>query len=289
MKTKFIKLCSIALALSGIALYQGCKPETFGSGNGITASGLTASFSITPVAGKNNYYVLKANETSGVLGVKWDLGDGGGSNLSKAVDTVFYPDAGSYNVVLTALGIGGATATSSQTLTVPNSDPNSGNLVLGGKFTSTADDAKWIHFIVGPGNNMVINTSKSVMTSNQTGYNAGAIAQAITLTAGKKYAVDMVVSGSGMTDSWFEVWVDTKAPVNGQDYNTGQKIMSLNTWSGCGNSAFNGKLSALNCAGNGNPFTVPTTGTYYLVIKNGGSNTGVTGVSFTNVTLRGVQ
>ncbi|WP_448702435.1 PKD domain-containing protein [Mucilaginibacter sp. AW1-3] len=287
MKLKFISTCSLILGLLATGLYEGCKPETFGDGNGLSAAGLTASFTATPVAGKNNYYVLKANE-NGVLGIKWDLGDGGGSSISKAIDTVFYPDAGTYNVVLTVIGKGGATATATQPITIATSDPNSGNLVLGGKFTSAADDAKWTHFIVGPGNNMVINTSKSVMTSNQTGYNAGAIAQAITLTAGKKYAVDMIVSGSGMTDSWFEIWIDTKAPVNGQDYNTGKNVLSLNTWSGCGGTAFNGKLSALSCTGTGNPFIPPTTGTYYLVIKNGGSNTGVTGVSFTNVTLRGI-
>jgi len=288
MKLKLIKACFLVLGVVAIGLYEGCKSDSVtGNGNGLATANLTAAFTITPVSGKNNTYVLKANETN-VLGVKWDLGDGGGSNISKAVDTVFYPDAGTYNVILTVIGEGGQLVSSApQTVTVATSDPNSGNLVLGGKFTSAADDAKWIHFVVGGGSNMVINTSKGVMVSNQSGFQAGAIAQALTLTAGKKYAVDMIVSGSGMTNSWFEVWVDTKAPVNGQDYNTGNKVLSLLTYSGCGINAFNGKLSALNCSGSGNPFTVPTTGTYYLVIKNGGDNTGLTGVSFTNVSLRG--
>jgi len=287
MKLKFIYACYLILGVLAIGLYAGCKQETF-SDNGLAVGSLTASFTITPVAGKSNYYVLKAAETAGLVGVKWDLGDGGGSNVSKAIDTVFYPDAGTYSVVLSAIGKGGVLVNSApQTITIATSDPNSGNLVVGGKFTSAADDAKWIHFVVGGGSNMVINTSKSVMVSNQSGFNAGAIAQALTLTAGKKYAVDMIVSGSGMTNSWFEVWVDTKAPVNGQDYNTGNKVLSLLTYSGCGINAFNGKLSVLNCSGSGNPFTVPTTGTYYLVIKNGGDNTGLTGVSFTNVSLRG--
>jgi PKD repeat protein len=289
MKLKLIYACYLILGVLSVGLYEGCKPETFGNGNGLTSANLTASFTIAPVTGKNNTYILKAAE-SGVLGFKWDLGDGAGSNISKAVDTVFYPDAGTYNVVLTAIGEGGVQVTSApQTITVATSDPNSGNLILGGKFTSAADDAKWTHFVVGSGNNMIINTSKSVMTSNQTGFQAGAIAQAVTLTAGKKYAVDMIVSGSGMTNSWFEIWIDTKAPVNGQDYNTGKNVLALNTYAGCATSAFNGKLSTLSCAGTGNPFIPPTTGTYYFVVKNGGDNTGVTGVSFTNVSLRGTN
>ena len=286
MKQKFIIACYLILGVFATGIYAGCKPEKFGEGNGLTSTNLASSFTITPVAGKTNYYALKANE-NGLLALKWDKGDGA-SNPGKAIDTVFFPDAGKYTVKLTAIGKGGEQVTSSQDVTVATSDPNSGNLLKGGKF-GNGDDSFWIHFIVGGGNNMVINTGKGVMTSNQSGYQAGGIAQAVTLVAGKKYMVDMVVSGSGMTNSWFEVWVDTKAPVNGQDYNTGTKPVSLLTYSGCGTTAFNGKLSALSCNGDGNPFVVKTSGTYYLVIKNGGDNTGLTGVSFTNVTLRGVN
>lgn len=288
MKLKLIYACYLILGILTVGLYEGCKPETFGDGNGLTSTNLTASFTVTPVSGKNNYYVLKASE-DGVLAFKWDLGDGGGASISKAIDTAFFPDAGTYTVVLTAIGKGGQMVTAQQTLNVATSDPNSGNLIQGGKFISAADDAKWTHFVVGGGSNMVINTSKGVMTSNQSGFQAGAIAQAVTLTAGKKYNVDMLVSGSGMTNSWFEIWIDTKAPVNGQDYNTGKNVLAINTYAGCGGSAFNTKLTAISCAGTGNPFVAPTTGTYYFVVKNGGDNTGVTGVSFTNVSLRGTN
>jgi hypothetical protein len=289
MKLKLIYACYLILGVLSVGLYEGCKPQSYGEGNGLVSTGLSASFTVTPLSGKNNTYVLKASDNS-ALGYKWDLGDGAGSNVGTTVDTVFYPDAGTYNVVLTVIGKGGVPVVSApQVITIATSDPNSGNLIQGGKFTSAADDAKWIHFVVGSGNNMVINTSKGVMTSNQSGFQAGGIAQTVSLVAGKKYMVDMIVSGSGMTNSWFEVWVDTKAPVNGQDYNTGTKPVSLLTYSGCGINAFNGLLSKLNCSGSGDPFTVPTTGTYYVVIKNGGDNTGVTGVSFTNVTLRGTN
>lgn len=275
---------AIGLGVAAIGIYAGCKPENVGIGNGLATANLAASFTVTPVSGKTNTYALKADEST-ALAFKWDKGDGV-SSVGKGLDTVALPDAGTYTIVLTAIGKGGTQVSSSQTITVATSDPVSGNLVQGGKFLA-GDDAKWIHFAVGSGNNMVINTAKGVMTSNQSGYQAGGIAQAITLTAGRKYTVDMTVTGSGMTNSWFEVWVGTLAPVNGQDYNNGTKPISLLTYAGCGNSAFNGKLLTLSCSGDGDPFTVKTTGTYYLVIKNGGENTGITGVSFTNVTLRG--
>jgi len=288
VKLNLIKTYLIASGIVAIiGIYEGCKPEKFGDGNGLTSTGLTSSFTVTPVAGKSNYYALKANE-NGALAFKWDKGDGAAASISKAIDTAFYPDAGKYTIILTAIGKGGSQVTSSQDVTVATSDPVSGNLVMGGKFGS-GDDSYWTHFIVGSGNNMVINTTKGVMTSNQSGFQAGGIAQPVTLTAGKKYMVDMIVSGSGMTNSWFEVWIGTNAPVNGKDYNTGAKPISLLTYSGCGVAAFNGKLSTLSCNGDGDPFTVKTTGTYYLVIKNGGDNTGVTGVSFSNVTLRGMK
>lgn len=290
MKLKLIKACTIVLGVLAVGIYIGCKPDKFsGEGNGLTPKDFSASFTITPLSGKPNYYVLNANST-GVQSVSYDLGDGGGTSPGKFVDTVFYPDAGVYNVTVTALGyIGGVSKTSApQTITVATSDPKSGNLVVGGKMGPT-DDQYWTHFVVGGGSNMVLDGSKGVMTVNESGYNQGAIYQSLNLVANQKYMVDMIVSGSGANGSWFEVWVDTKQPVNGQDYNTGTKPISLNTFAGCGSSAFNGKLSALSCSGSGDPFTVPTSGKYYLVIKCGGNNTGVTGISFTNVTLRGVQ
>jgi len=290
MKSKIFKAGTIVLGLLAAGAYLGCKPEKLdGEGNGLTAKNFNASFTVTPVTGKANYYVLKADPT-GVQSVQWDLGDGGGLNPGKLVDTVFYPDAGIYNVSMQALGyIGGVTKVSTaQTIAVATSDPKSGNLVVGGKMKA-GDDINWTHFVIGGGQPIVFDASKGVMTANESNYNQGAVYQALNLTAGQKYSVDMIVSGSGATNTWFEVWVGTDKPVPGNDYNSGSKIISLNTWAGCGGAAFNGKLSAISCSGNGDPFTVPTTGTYYLVIKCGGQDTGLTGISFTNVTLRGVN
>jgi hypothetical protein len=289
MKSKIFTAGTIVLGLLAAGVYYGCRPEKFGGeGNGLTPKSFNASFTVTPVSNKPNYYVLKADPT-GVLSVQWDLGDGGGLNPGKTVDTVFFPDAGAYNVSMQVVGVGGATKTSApQTITVATSDPKSGNLIKGGKMLA-GDDSYWTHFVIGGGQPIVFDATKNVMTVNETNSNQGAVYQALNLTAGQKYMVDMIVSGSGATNTWFEVWVGSAQPVPGSDYNSGSKIISLNTWAGCGGSAFNGKLSAISCSGDGDPFTVPTTGTYYLVIKCGGQDTGLTGISFTNVTLRGVN
>jgi len=290
MKLNLIKAYSlIVLGIITVGVYIGCKPEDLGAGNGLVANN-QASFTITTVSA--NHYIFRAVET-GVLSIKWDLGDGNGASPGTAIDTVFIPDAGTYNVVLTTTGIGGAAKTATQTLTVPLSDPKSGNLVLGGKMLP-GDDAHWTHFTIG-GSNFTFDSVKHVMVANENNYNQGAIYQAFNLVAGQKYMVDMFVSGSGATNTWFEVWIGNTQPVNGTDYAVGQKPISLNTWAGCGATPFSGKLSGISCAtslannANDDPFTVPTTGTYYLVIKCGGQDTGLTGISFTNVTLRGVN
>src|SRR4051812_15079469 len=106
MKLNSIKAYLIASGIVAVGIYAGCKPEKFGDGNGLTSPNLNASFTVTPVANKPNYYILKADET-GLLAVKWDLGDGGGASIGKATDTVFLPDAGKFTITLTAVGKGG--------------------------------------------------------------------------------------------------------------------------------------------------------------------------------------
>jgi PKD repeat protein len=287
MKLNLIKAFTLALGVLAVGIYAGCKPDTFGLGNGLTPKSLTASFTVTPVTGKSNYYVVKANNNS-VIAVKWDHGDGSGNNIGKTTDTLFYPDAGIYTVTLTAIGAGGVSQTATQTVTVPLSDPTSGNLVVGGKML-TGDDAKWTHVTINAGVTMVMDPVKNVMVASGGNYGHAAVYQAVNLTAGQKYMVDMTISGSGATDTWFETYVGTAVPANGSDYSSGGIKIALNTWSGCGKTAFNGLLSKISCNGAGKTFTPTVTGTYYLFIKSGGSNLGTTGISFTNVQLRGTK
>jgi PKD repeat protein len=280
MKLNIIKAC--ALGVLAIAMYEGCKPEKF-EGNSLTSPDLNASFSVMPVAGKANYYVLTA-DTKGVLAVKWDLGDG--AAISKPTDTVFFPDAGKYTVTLTAIGKGGASKTASQDITVATSDPSAGNLVLGSNMAAS-DDAFWNHITISSGVTFAIDNGKMVAKGG--GYGHAGIWQAIDVVAGRKYQIDMNVDGSGASDTWFEVYLGTKLPVNGSDYSDGGARLAINTWTGCGKTAFNGKLSAIQCAGSGNTVTATATGKMYLLIKSGGNNLGLTGIEFTKVTLRGVK
>ncbi|WP_158829253.1 PKD domain-containing protein [Mucilaginibacter lacusdianchii] len=279
------KIAIVAMA-STIIGYIGCTKERSGN-NGLDANNLTAGFTITPVAGKTNTYALKAQET-GVINVKWDIGDGSGLAPGKTVDTVFYPDAGKYTITLKAVGIGGVEKTATQDLTVATSDPVRGNLLQGAKM-APGDEAKWT----------TLNLSAVPLTltyaNNKLTFSGGAsshtgIYQAVQVQANKKYKVDMAVSGSGATDTWFEVYVGQAVPVQGQDYNDGGTRLALNTWNGCGKTAFSGKLSAISCGGSGGGVvSFPTAGTAYVVIRTGGSNLGATGISVTNLELRPVE
>lgn len=287
MKLNLIKAFTLVAGVLAIGIYAGCKPDTFGLGNGLTPKNLTASFTVTPVTGKANYYVVKANDNS-VTAVKWDHGDGSGNNIGKTTDTVFYPDAGTYTLKLTAIGAGGISQTATQTVIVPLSDPTAGNLVVGGKMLPN-DDSNWTHFTISGGVTMIMDPVKNVMVASGGNWGQAAIYQTVTLTAGQKYLVDMNISGSGATNTWFETYVGTVVPANGTDYSSGGIKIALNTWNGCGGTAFNGLLSTISCNGKGKTFTPTVTGTYYLVIKSGGQNLGTTGISFTNVQLRGTK
>jgi len=261
----------------------GCQPEEFGNGNGL-GSVPEAAFTVTPVTGKINTYLLEA-ETANVLGVKWDIGDGGGSFIGNTIDTVFYPDAGEYTITLTAIGRGGLTAEASDNVEVLTSDPAAGNLVLGGKMNE-GDDAAWEFVQYSPGVSVNMDGGKMVWTGG--GWGQAGIYQTIEVEGGKNYKVDMLVSGSGSVNTWFEVYVGQAEPVPGSDYTDGGKRLALNTWTGCATSAFNGKLSTLSCDGtNGGVFSFEESGTAYLFIRGGGENLGT--ISIDNVELRGTN
>lgn len=267
------------------ALAIGCLPDDFENNNGLSDPNVNAAFSVTPVEGRNNTYVVKAEEED-VLGVKWDFGDGAGAFMGKAIDTIFYPDAGDYDITLTAIGRGGKTATSTNTVTVATSDPNAGNLVIGGKMDD-GDDANWEFVTYTAGVTLNLIDGKMVATGGAWGH-AG-IYQAIEVEGGKKYKVDMVVSSTtGATDCWFEVYVGQSEPVPGTDYADGGKRLALNTWAGCGNTAFSGKLSALSCDGGDGTVEFENSGTAYLMIRTGGASLG-SGITIDNVELRGTN
>jgi hypothetical protein len=161
------------------------------------------------------------------------------------------------------------------------------NLVQGGKFNA-GDESKWTVLTIWtptPGVTLSFTNGKAVWMGGNWGHMG--IYQAIKVEANKKYQVNMNISGSGAFDSWFQVYVGLSVPQQGQEYTEGGSILGLNTWNGCGKTAFDGPLTTISCDGkNGGIVQFPTSGTVYLVIRGGGTNLGTTGISIDNVEFR---
>ncbi|RYD94663.1 MAG: hypothetical protein EOP54_17125 [Sphingobacteriales bacterium] len=276
------KIKAVLLVIT--ALIAACQPEKSEVNNGLTDPNLDASFTLAEVSGKMNTYLVRSN-TQGVIGVKWNKGDGSGFVSGKLLDTIVYEDAGNYTLTSEVIGRGGLRATSSKQVAIASSVPIENNLLQGANMDA-GDEAFWQPIAYTPGVTFSIASGKMVATGGSFGQ-AG-IYQTVQLVAGKKYKIDMNVSGSGATDTWFEVYLGTAAPGAG-DYNSGGNRMGLNTWTGCGGSAFSGKLSTLSCVGSGSVVTATATGTAYLVIRSGGANLGSTGISVDRVSLIEVQ
>jgi len=264
----------------------GCQPDEVTEGNPLASSNLDAGFTAVKTDVAGNHYKLTANPGGGFLGHAWDLGDGAGSGKGSAMEDVFFPDAGTYDVIHTTYGNGASAFSSTQRVVVPTSDPAAGNLVQGGKFANAEDHSKWtILNISGTATHWTMNAGSATITGSNSDQQG--IYQAIPVVGGKQYKVDMLVSGSGATDTWFEVYVSQTPPSQNSDYSAGGTLIGLNTWNGCGKTPFSGKLSSLSCAGSGNSVTFANSGTAYLVIKSGGANLGTTGITIKDVTFRG--
>lgn len=277
----------LAFSLSGLYLTSCTKESPKGTADGPTPQ---ATFTLTPTSANPNKYVAEAS-IDGVIALKWDKGDGNGPQFGKARDTLFFPDAGTYTVALTVIGKGGLSTTATKQVTIASSDPNAGNLVQGGKFESATDEAKWtVLSISSPAIAWTRANGKMTATGGSWGHSG--IYQAITVQANKDYRFGMQVSGSGATDCWFEVYFGSTAPVQNSDYSSGGNRIGLNTWSGCGNSAFSGNIAAIGCSGSlvgqNGVVRFATAGTIYLLIKSGGASLGTSGIAIDNVELRGM-
>jgi len=285
MKNIFRTLLITAIATSVIV---SCKKEEV-TDRGLIDTNLDASFTLTPVAGKVNTFIAKVKDSS-YIGHKWDLGNGT-AVIGKATQEVFLPDAGEYTIKHYAIGKGGAMFTAEQKVTIATSDPARGNLVKGGKFETAADEANWTRFTISDPA-IVWTRANGKLTATGGNWGHSAVYQAIQVEANKEYRFGMTVSGSGATETWFEVYFGTTAPVPGSDYSSGGIAIALNTWAGCGTSNFNGNIATIGCAGalvgkNG-AIKFAQSGTVYLFIKTGGANLGTTGISIDNVELRGI-
>lgn len=271
-------------AVFGCLAIGSCKKDN--TDNGLKTD-LQPTFTMTPVAGKNNTYAV-ANTTASSIATRWDFDKGAGFALGRSVDTVFFPDKGNYSVKMQAMGKGGIFYDATpQPVTIATSDPIAGNIVQGGKFNA-GDAANWTIHPISPGVSFAMADGKMVATGGNGGH--AAVYQAISVQANKKYVFGMTVSGSGATDTWFEVYFGSDKPTAGADYSSGGKKFSLNTWAGCGKSPFNGNIATIGCDGDlkdkNGAITFSQSGTVYLFIKTGGANLGTSGISIDNVELR---
>ncbi|ODT92694.1 MAG: hypothetical protein ABS85_08395 [Sphingobacteriales bacterium SCN 48-20] len=107
--------------LAGIAalVITGCSPDEQNKELGALPD---ASFTATPIPGMVNRYLLTST-SSHTTQWRWDNGDGSGTRFGKAVDTAYFPSAGSYTIKLLAMGQGGIDS-ASQSVTVAADDPN---------------------------------------------------------------------------------------------------------------------------------------------------------------------
>ena len=264
-----------------------CTEANYGDENvtRITKSDLDPTFTVVPIVA--NRYKLTPTNNKDIIFSGWDLGVGSFTNFNTG-DTLSLPDAGSYNIRRFVVGAGGISSdTISQIINVATSDPIKGNLVVGGKFATSDDVAKWT--IGGTGSadgKWAFTPGKATLTAS--GYAGRGIYQAINVTGGYKYKIDMLVSSTtGISDSWFEVYCDYTNPttVTG-DYSAGGTLYSINTWNGSGKTPFTGEISVVGTPTTLNGvFTATKTGTVYLVLRGGGNDMQA-GVSVTNVEFR---
>ena len=214
--------------------------------------------------------------------VYWDMGNGvfsQGESTSK-----FFIKKGVYNIRMKIFTAGG-TAESTQEVNIKN-DFKGENLLKGGAMKSV-DAANWTILDIGAGVSWTFNDGSATAKGGNFGHQG--IYQAIKVEAGKTYKFDARVFGSGASDTWFEIYINEKAPVAGQDYSGVPVLLGLNTWSGCGKTPFDDKLSALSCNGKNNEIQFTKSGTVYFVIKTGGANLGNTGISLTDVEFYSVN
>ena len=272
IKSKMKSFGVIGLLLIGIS----CTPEDEDLALGQTAE---AAFTVEAIEGMKNTYQLRSTTENAFI-YKWDLGNGTEPFTGSQTDTAYYEEKGAYTVTLTAVSEGGH-STASETIEVETDAVTGTNAVTGGNMeneaawslTTSGNTETNYEFIEGALN----------ITNGSPSQGGIAIWQAVQLKGGRAYEFNASVKGSGMTNSWMEVILLEEEPEEGADP-SGNVFSGLNTWTGCGNEAFESTLSEMSCLGDGK-VNVATDGTYYLVIKAGSwdGNLGTGGITIDNI------
>ncbi|MDQ1770593.1 hypothetical protein GQR60_02440 [Labilibaculum sp. A4] len=266
-----------------------CTQDTYDDQEHVTEQMIDVRFSVDEISA--NRYQITTNSNKYVISNYWDLGDGTGFSTGGNSFELFLPDAGEYEIKHKVIVAGGILSSeASSVVNVETSDPISGNLIRGGKFTSEDDIAEWTIGGTGAGNGTWnFNDGNANLTTPSWGGNG--IYQAIQVEEGRSYQIDMYISSTtGCSDTWFEVYCGYSDPetVSG-DYNEGEKLLSINTWDGSGTTPFAGKFTKVGSSTETNGvFTAATAGTVYLVIRGGGGDM-KEGITIDNVEIRSIQ
>lgn len=270
---KTIKIINHILVISIVMLLLSCADDdTFFP----APTAEDAAFAFSFDASNPNIVNFSALERDNNWYTHWDFGD---NSIAEGheTDKVFLR-AGDYDVRFKVFTRGGS-AESIQTIVI-NEDFEGPNVLLNGEFNGSDE---WTVLPISDGVDVNFTDDKAVWTGGEFGH-AG-IYQPVHVVANVPYQIDMEVSGNGLTDSWFEVYIGSETPVAGQDYADGGIRFGLNTWAGCGNEPFEGSLTEISCIGEGNGLVeFNTTGTVYLVIRGGGADYS-SGLSLDNASM----
>lgn len=239
----------------------------------------SATFSYTIDAENPNKIIFNAQPNVETWYTHWRFGDNTSAEGMSAEKVYFLK--GEYEVRFKIFTEGG-TAETVQTISIAE-DIIGPNLVQNGELDG---DEAWTVFPIGGGVDVTFQNGTAVWTGG--GWGHVGIYQTLEIEANTEYQINMDVSGSGMSDCWFEVYVGTTTPMAGVDYIDGGIRLGLNTWDGCGSDPFQGQLTALTCSNGGGDgtFEFPTAVTAYLVIRSGGVDLGADGVTLDNVSVR---
>lgn len=283
MKMK-IKNYIFPAALAFMALLSGCTPDESGSGNGLDAGTLDASFTAEPTAESPNTIRVQGS-TAGMT--HWWNGVRGTD-----AKEFFYPLAGTYEVSHKICGIGGeGCVETTQTVTVANDDPSAYNRIEGAGFETAEDIAKWTTFPANVnGAEWVFENGKATFHGSQN-WAIQNLYQTIEVEPGD-YMFDMTVSGQGSNETYMEWYAGYNAPVAGSDYTEGGQILALNTWAGCATSPFEGQLSVVGCGDTLHGIKhFATAGTVYVVLRTASGQSGANPFSITidNVEVRRIN
>ncbi len=276
-----MRLLNYTIGLFAAAFFSGCTPDKGPGGLGAKPD---AKFTVASLSGKINQYVVTASDAKAVF--YWDKGDGSSRVLGSGTDTFYYKHAGNYRITMLMMNSGGYD-TATQVVQVTAEDPGV-NILQGSDMT---DGSYWTTLNTGGPQTTFSLDGQGLNISNSANTN-GAVYQAVKVNAGVPYTFSAMINGQGAKDSWVEFYIGTTAPVQGSDY-TDNKLWSINTWSSCGLSSFNGDVVKIGCSGSGDAlgdFVPAKDEMVYIVIKAGsssgtGGTLGAGGVNVTSVTL----